>query len=99
MEHQSHQAGHGLPGNEQGQQRANATGPHETTLNLDSERPNLTAQDRKRQADMQARAALAGIALHRLADGSWLASRWNLCKPLTDSEVGAWLDRVCGVAS
>ena len=59
---------------------------------------NLTAQDRKRQADMQARAALAGIALHRLADGSWLASRWNLNKHLADADVAAWLDRVAPVA-
>ncbi len=50
--------------------------------------------DRKRQAELQARAALAGIALHRLADGSWLAHKWNLSKPLADHEVEAWLVQV-----
>jgi hypothetical protein len=50
--------------------------------------------DRKRQADLQARAALAGIALHRLADGSWLAHKWNLSKGLADTEVEAWLSQV-----
>ena len=51
--------------------------------------------DRKRQAHLQATAALrGGIALHRLADGSWLASKWNLSKPLADDEVEGWLARV-----
>ena len=50
--------------------------------------------DRKRQTDLQACAALAGIALHRLADGSWLACRWSLSKPLADHEVEAWLAQV-----
>ena len=48
----------------------------------------------KRQANLQARAALHGVALHRLADGCWLACRWGLSRELADSEVEAWLKRV-----
>ncbi len=50
--------------------------------------------DRKRDATLAATAALQGIALLRLADGRWLASRWNLCRELDDSEVEPWLARV-----
>lgn len=49
---------------------------------------------RKRQARLQAEAALRGVALHRLADGRWLACRWGLSRELADSEVEAWLNRV-----
>lgn len=52
--------------------------------------------DRKRQATLQARAALQGVALRRLADGRWLASRWNLCREIDDGEVDAWLARIGG---
>ncbi|MBX3601124.1 MAG: hypothetical protein KF863_10900 [Rubrivivax sp.] len=52
--------------------------------------------ERKRQATLQARAALQGVALRRLADGRWLASRWNLCRELDDGEVEGWLARVGG---
>lgn len=51
---------------------------------------------RKRQAKLQAVAALAGVALHRLDDGSWLASRWNLSRELADVEIEAWLKRIGG---
>lgn len=51
-------------------------------------------QARKVDADRIARAALAGVELVRLADGSWIASRWGMVKPLTDAEVGPWLDRI-----
>jgi len=51
---------------------------------------------RKRQARLQAQAALQGVALHRLADRSWLACRWGLSRELADSEVEAWLNRVGG---
>jgi len=53
---------------------------------------------RKRQAKLQAVAALQGVALHRLADGSWLASRWNLSRELADTAVEAWLRQIgCAV--
>ena len=52
--------------------------------------------ERKRQARLQAEAALQGIALHRLADGRWLACRWNLSRELADTEIEAWLQRVGG---
>jgi hypothetical protein len=50
--------------------------------------------DAKRDSTLIARAALAGIVLVRLADRSWLASRWGLFRPLTDADVGTWLDTV-----
>lgn len=51
-------------------------------------------QRRKAEATRIARAALAGVELVRLADGTWIASRWGMVKPLADSEVDAWLQRV-----
>lgn len=51
-------------------------------------------QARKADATLIARAALAGVELVRLADGTWIASRWGMLKPLTDAEVGPWLQRV-----
>jgi len=53
---------------------------------------------RKRQARLQAEAALQGVALDRLADGRWLACHWALSKELADTEVEAWLRRVGGDA-
>lgn len=58
--------------------------------------PAVSDVDRKRQAELQARAALAGIALHRLAGGTWLAARWNLSKHLNDDQVERWLAQVTG---
>lgn len=49
--------------------------------------------ERKRRARLQAVAAMEGIALHQLTDGSWLACRWNLTKALADTDVEAWLAR------
>jgi hypothetical protein len=51
-------------------------------------------QARKADATLIARAALAGVELVRLADGTWIASRWGMLKPLTDAEVGPWLQRI-----
>ncbi len=51
--------------------------------------------ERKSQATLIARAALAGVRLARQADGSWLACRWGLTKGLAnDSDVEVWLRRV-----
>jgi hypothetical protein len=52
--------------------------------------------DAKRIASLRARAALAGVELHRLASGQWLAARWNLARLLDDNEVEQWLTRVEG---
>ncbi|MFT3816041.1 MAG: hypothetical protein QM750_00175 [Rubrivivax sp.] len=51
-------------------------------------------QARKAEATLIARAALAGVELVRLADGTWIASRWGVVKPLIDAEVESWLRRV-----
>ena len=64
-------------------------------LDSDASRPVVASvYARKRQARLQAVAALRGVALHRLADGCWLACRWGLSRELADSEVEAWLKRV-----
>ena len=95
-------AGFGLPENEQGQQRANATGPHATTPTLDSGGTNAAAQA-KRFATAQARGALAGVILTRLEgdDGRplFIASRWALTKNFDNINlVDVWLTRVTGAA-
>ena len=41
--------------------------------------------DRKAYMTLRARYALVGVALVELSDGSLLATRWNLCKPLPDA--------------
>lgn len=53
--------------------------------------------DRKREATLQARAAMSGITLQRLDDGRWHAGRWNLSRELADAEVDRWLARVTGL--
>ena len=40
---------------------------------------------RKAFLTLRARFAVAGVALHELADGTLLATRWNLCRPLPDA--------------
>lgn len=40
----------------------------------------------KSDATLIARAALAGFELVKLADGSWLASRWGMFRDLADDE-------------
>ena len=96
-------AGFGLPENEQGQQRANATGPLATTPTLDSGGTNAAAQAQKKFATCQARAALAGVTLIRLEgdDGrpKFIASRWALTKNFDNINlVDVWLTRVTGAA-
>lgn len=63
------------------------------TQHSDSDSQAADAQ-RKADATRISRAALAGIELARLADGSWIASRWGLLKPLAEHEVDDWLGRV-----
>lgn len=43
-------------------------------------------RNKKADATFIARAALAGFELVRLADGSWLASRWGMFRDLADDE-------------
>ena len=40
---------------------------------------------RKALLTLRARFAMAGFALLELSDGSLLATRWNLCRPLPDA--------------
>jgi hypothetical protein len=42
------------------------------------------ADPRKRMATLKAQYALAGLELLELSDGSLLATKWNLCRPLPD---------------
>ena len=41
--------------------------------------------ERKVLVTLRARFAMAGYALLELSDGSLLATRWNLCRPLPDA--------------
>lgn len=51
--------------------------------------------ERKGEATLIAKAAIAGFELIKLADGTWLAQRWGFFKPLQDAiGVQAWLARV-----
>ena len=59
--------------------------------------PPWVREEVKRFATVQARAALAGVELVRLADGSLLASKWGMFKSFSDAdEVDSWLGRVGG---
>lgn len=52
------------------------------------------ARIEKLRSTWPALAALAGFELRRLADGRWLASRWNLSRELDEAEVPGWLLQV-----
>lgn len=53
----------------------------------------------KTDATRVALAALAGHQLHKLADGTWLISKWNLSRELKDgAAVDAFLQRVGATA-
>lgn len=55
----------------------------------------LDAAGIKAVATAQARAALRGFELERLADGSFIAQRWGLFKTMADmAEVEGWLFRL-----
>jgi hypothetical protein len=55
---------------------------------------------RKADATLIAEFALAGVELVKLADGTWLAQRWGMFKPLaTAQEAMTWLRRVTGGAA
>jgi hypothetical protein len=60
-----------------------------------------TAPDVKRLATAKARAALAGVQLHVIADDagrpSYVCTRWAMSAYFDGlADVEAWLDRVCG---
>jgi hypothetical protein len=61
-------------------------------------------EQKKRFATLQAKAALAGVALHRLCDsacgsGGFLVSKWNLTTELPSLDaVDAWLNQLSGVS-
>lgn len=91
-------AGPATPGNDNapGQGRVEGQGTADSRHCADD---GATDQARKADATLIARAALAGVALVRLADGTWIASRWGMFKPLADdAAVGAWLHRVGAAA-
>jgi len=82
---------------------ASTTNPPDTNQPANSAASEPVAQPmsqyaRKREAKLQALAALQGVALHRLADGRWLACRWGLSRELADSDVQPWLNRMGGAS-
>ena len=55
--------------------------------------------DHKAEVNMQARAALAGCAIYRLAGGEFLLTKWGLSKSCPDlRSIGVLLDRLGGAA-
>lgn len=94
-------AGPAAPENDKARGQAGFVRDQEATGNgADSAQAGHAAQlaealRRKAEATLIARAALAGVELVRLADGSWIVSRWGLVRPLAnDADVEAWLQRV-----
>lgn len=70
--------------------------PHSDAMTT-NEQPPWVREEAKRFATVQARAALAGVELVRLADGSLLASKWGMFKSFScASEVDGWLARIGG---
>lgn len=54
----------------------------------------------KPESTLVALFALAGVELVKMGDGSWLASRWGMFKPLaTEADARSWLARVTGSAA
>lgn len=54
---------------------------------------------RKAFLTLRARFAMAGFALLELSDGSLLATRWNLCRPLPDATAALRFLRQIGGAA
>lgn len=53
---------------------------------------------RKAFLSLRSRFAIAGVALLELSDGSLLATKWNLCRPLPDATAALRLLRQIGGA-
>ena len=52
------------------------------------------ADTHKRLANLKAQAALIGVVVHQLADGAFLACRWNLSRDLSDLDaLEIWLSQ------
>ena len=81
------------PTSEKGPDAANVEGPGQTkTHHSIFAQP---ADDGKRFSTLRAELARQAFCLHGLADGSYLATRWNCCRPLADlREVAAFLRQV-----
>ena len=58
----------------------------------------LADADRKRGDTWIARAALGGFELRALANGGWIASRWNWSRELAEADVDRWLENVLPAA-
>jgi len=84
------------PGGNPANAETQTTNKHTDSAASEPVAESLSHYAAKRQSKLQAVAALQGVALNRLADGSWLASRWNLSKTLADTEVEAWLRQIGG---
>lgn len=65
-----------------------------TAANLDCAAIDDAARIEKLHRTWPALAAIAGFELRRLADGRWLASRWNMSRELEEAEVPGWLAQV-----
>lgn len=77
---------------------ANGQGPRDKSKVDISIVADLGAE-RKAFTTLQARYAMAGFSLIELADGSLLASRWNLTRPLPDAHAALqFLRRIGGAA-
>lgn len=63
--------------------------------------PIVADLDGQRKAFMtlRARFAMSGLALLELSDGSLLATRWNLCRPLADATAALRFLRQIGGAA
>ena len=81
--------------NERAPNAANVEGPVQTeTQCLIFKQPD---DDGKRFATLQAELARQAYCLHELADGSYLVTRWNCCRPLADLRaVAAFVRQVGG---
>ncbi|MCB1995329.1 MAG: hypothetical protein H6933_04840 [Burkholderiaceae bacterium] len=57
---------------------------------------SITPEEARRKAwiTWQARAALRGHQLRRMADGRWLAFRHGWSRELEEADVEAWLQRI-----
>lgn len=77
-----------------------AGGTAQGIRNQDSEPHDHTDLDAQRKAftTLRARFAMAGFGLIELADGSYLATRWNWCRALPDLHAAACMLKQIGGA-
>lgn len=54
-----------------------------------------SAPSAKTIATLKARAALAGVTVHEMSSGEYVAGRWNLSRTFTSlEELERWLDQI-----